>query len=57
MRNTDVLVKENNNIENMIYQIRGLQVMLSSDVTKLCRVETRRINEVIKDYLILFAFN
>lgn len=55
MENTNVLEKENdiilninNNIENMIYEIRGVQVMLSSDVAKLYQVETRRINEVIK---------
>ena len=55
MGNTNVLEKENNNIvnvnnnvENMIYEIRGVQVMLSSDVAKLYQVETRRINEVIK---------
>ena len=35
-------------IENMIYEIRGKQVMLASDVAKLYHVETRRINEVIK---------
>lgn len=55
MRNIDVLEKKNNivnvvnnNVENMIYEIRGVQVMLSSDVAKLYQVETRRINEVIK---------
>ncbi len=54
MRSIDVLEKENsivnvnNNVENMIYEIRGFQVMLSSDVAKLYQVETRRINEVIK---------
>ena len=35
-------------IEDMIYEIRGTQVMLSSDVAKLYQVETKRINEVIK---------
>lgn len=55
MRSIDVLEKKNNivnvvnnNLENMIYEIRGVQVMLSSDVAKLYQVETRRINEVIK---------
>ena len=53
MANINVLEKENNNIvnnnvENMIHEIRGVQVMLSSDVAKLYQVETRRINEVIK---------
>ena len=32
----------------MIYEIRGKQVMLASDVARLYRVETKRINEVIK---------
>lgn len=36
------------NLENIIYEIRGLQVMLSSDVAKLYNEETRRVNEVIK---------
>ena len=40
--------KENVAIENMIYEIRGVQVMLSSDVAKLYQVETKIINEVIK---------
>lgn len=55
MSNIIVKEKENNNIssinsnvEDMIYEIRGIQVMLSSDVAKLYQVETRRINEVIK---------
>ena len=43
-----IIEKENVAIENMIYEIRGVQVMLSSDVAKLYQVETKRINEVIK---------
>lgn len=35
-------------IESMIYEVRGKQVMFASDVAKLYRVETRRVNEVIK---------
>lgn len=41
-------VIEKETIENLIYEIRGKQVMLSSDVAKLYCVETKRINEVIK---------
>ena len=41
-------VMEIENIENMIYEIRGKQVMLASHVANLYRVETKRINEVIK---------
>ena len=44
----EIVEKENVVIENMIYEIRGVQVMLSSDVAKLYQVETKRINEVIK---------
>ena len=43
-----IIEKENVIIENMIYEVRGVQVMLSSDVAKLYQVETKRINEVIK---------
>ena len=42
------IVKENQKIVDMIYEVRGVQVMLSSDVAKLYQVETKRINEVIK---------
>lgn len=35
-------------IENMIYEIRGKQVMLDSDLAKLYQVETKRINEAVK---------
>ena len=41
-------LKEDLSIENMIYEIRGRQVMFNSDVAKLYNVETKRINEVIK---------
>lgn len=35
-------------IESMIYEVRGKQVMFASDVAKLYRVETKRLNETIK---------
>lgn len=45
----DTIIKSNTiKIEDIIYKIRGKQVMLSSDVAKLYQVETKRINEVIK---------
>ena len=44
----EIIIKENKNIEVMIYEVRGVQVMLSSNVSKLYQVETKRINEVIK---------
>lgn len=42
------IIKENKNIKDMIYGVRGVQVMLSFDVAKLYQVETKRINEAIK---------
>ena len=44
----EIIEKENVIIENMIYEVRGVQVMLSSDVARLYQFEPRRINEVIK---------
>lgn len=44
----DIILNKKFKIEDMIYEIRGKQVMLSSDVARLYQVETRRINEVIK---------
>ena len=37
------------NIENLIYEIRGKQVMLDSDLARLYKVETKRINEAVKN--------
>ena len=39
---------EANDIETMIYEIRGKQVMLSNDVAKLYHVETKVLNQTIK---------
>ena len=41
-------ITEKVNIENMIYEIRGVQVMLSSDVAKLYNVDTKVLNQSIK---------
>ena len=37
----------NEEIKNLIYTIRGKQVMLDSDVARLYHYETRRINETV----------
>ena len=42
-------VIEKETIENLIYEIRGKQVMLDSDIAKLYQVETKRINEAVKN--------
>lgn len=36
-------------IENMIYEVNGVEVMLDSDLAKLYHVETKRINEAVKN--------
>jgi len=37
-----------NTIETKIYDVRGMKVMLDSDLAKLYEVETKRINEVVR---------
>ena len=44
----DVIVKEEIQIENLIYEIRGKQVMLDSDLAKLYEVETKQLNRQVK---------
>ena len=44
----EIMQGENINIENMIYEIRGKQVMFDFDLAKLYHVETKRINEAVK---------
>lgn len=46
---SELMIKENEKIENLIYEIRGKQVMLDSDLAKLYHVETKRINEAVKN--------
>ena len=45
----EIIEKDNIIIENMIYEIRGKQVMLDSDLAKLYSVKTKRINEAVKN--------
>ena len=45
----DTIIESNTiKIEDLIYKIRGKQVMLSSDVAKLYQVETKVLNQTIK---------
>ncbi len=41
-------------IEDLIYEVRGQQVMLDSDLAKLYQVETKRINEAVRNNLFKF---
>jgi len=45
----EIMEKEQIIIEDMIYEIRGVQVMLDSDIAKLYQVETKRVNEAVKN--------
>ena len=45
------LIKTDEEIKNKIYIMRGKQVMLDSDLAKLYHVETKRINEAVKNNL------
>ena len=46
----EVIEKNNAKIENLIYEIRGLQVILDSDLAKLyeCANGTKTINQAVK---------
>lgn len=44
-------------IEDMIYEIRGKQVMLDRDLAKLYQVETRTINQKVKRNIERFPEN
>lgn len=43
-----VIEKENIKIENMIYEIRGVQVIFDFDLAKLFKVETGNLNKAMK---------
>ena len=43
----EIIIKDKQ-IENMIFEVRGVQVILSLDVAILYQIETRILNQVIK---------
>ena len=45
----EVITKDETKLENLIYEIRGKQVMLDSDLARLYQTETKRINEAVKN--------
>ncbi len=51
MNNNEILVPELNNetIESMIYEIRGVKVMLDFDLARIYGYETKRFNEQVKN--------
>lgn len=46
-----------NTIRNLIYVVRGQQVMLDSDLAMLYQVETKRLNEDVKRNRKRFPYN
>ena len=45
----EVMEKEAIHVENMIYEINGKEVMFDDDLAKIYQVETKRINEAVKN--------
>lgn len=45
----EIIEKEKILIGNMIYEVSGVQVMLDSDIAKLYKLETKRVNEAVKN--------
>ena len=43
------IIEKEIDIENMIYEVNGVEVMLDSDLAKLYHVQTKRINEAVKN--------
>ena len=54
-----IILKENEKVENLIYEIRGKQVMLDSDLAKLyeCKNGTKDINKAVNRNINKFPEN
>lgn len=52
----EIIVKEEIKVEEMIYEIRGKQVILDSDLAKLyhCKNGTKKINQAVSRNIIKF---
>ena len=53
----NIAKSETENIKNLIYTIRGKQVMLDSDVAMLYHYPTKRINEAVRRNIERFPEN
>ena len=53
----NIAKSETENIKNLIYTIRGKQVMLDSDVAMLYQYPTKRINEAVRRNIERFPEN
>lgn len=45
----EIIILDENDLKNKIYTIRGVQVMLDSDLAEIYGVETKRLNEQVKN--------
>ena len=53
----EIIVKENIKVEDMIYEIRGKQVMLDSDVAFVFGYETKYLNRQVQRNINRFPEN
>ena len=53
----NIVVSDNIKIENMIYEIRGKQVMLDSDLAFLFNYQTKELNRNVKNNIERFPEN
>ena len=53
----NIVVSDNIKIENMIYEIRGNQVMLDSDLAFLFNYQTKELNRNVKNNIERFPEN
>ena len=55
----DLIIKDNIKIEELIYEVRGKQVMLDSDLAKLygCKNGTKEINQAVKRNIDRFPYD
>jgi len=54
---TEIITTSDNMIQNLIYNIRGQQVMMDSDLAMLYQVETKAFNQAVKRNLNRFPEN
>ena len=45
----EIIILDENDLKNKIYTIRGVQVMLDSDLAEIYGYETKRFNEQVKN--------
>ena len=54
VEDNNLIIVDNIEIQNMIYSVRGKQVMLDSDLAQLYHVETKVFNQAVKRNINIF---